>query len=81
MDWSNLTGGPPGPTVSDPATARADLSGRVNSKVRLSLSKAYSVLKRFLFAQAYFLIIRFPFWKAYFSPRRFPFSVLIKTEL
>ena len=42
-DWSNLTSGPPGPTVSDPEPARAVLSGGVKPEVRVPLSKAYFV--------------------------------------
>jgi hypothetical protein len=34
-DWSNLTSGPKGPTVSDPEPARAGLSGGVIPEVRL----------------------------------------------
>lgn len=34
-DWSNLTSGPKGPTVSDPATAHAGLSESVKPRVRL----------------------------------------------
>ena len=32
MDWSNLTSGPGGPTVSDTRTIHAGVSGSVNPK-------------------------------------------------
>ena len=36
-DWSNLTSGPDGPTVSDPATTHAGFSGSVKPRVRFLL--------------------------------------------
>ena len=42
-DWSNLTSGPKGPTVSDPRVGPRGLSGGVKPEVRVLLSKAYFV--------------------------------------
>ena len=49
IDWSNLTSGPSGPTVSDPVPVHVGLSEGVIPPVRFPAPKAYSPPKRFLF--------------------------------
>ena len=49
QDWSNLTRGPPGPTVSDPDRVHAGVSGSANPRVRLLCFEDVFCPKRFPF--------------------------------
>ena len=46
MDWSNLTSGPPGPTVSDPAPVHV---GEVEAHFHITLRRVRAYSKHFLF--------------------------------
>ena len=50
MDWSNLTSGPPGPTVSDPRGRSLCLSESAESGVRVPCFKNVFSPKRFPFS-------------------------------
>ena len=52
-DWSNLTSGPDGPTVSDPATTHTGFSGSVKPRVRFLLFENVLLPEPFSFSDFY----------------------------